>query len=229
MSDDDFVRKGTGVPGLDDMIEGGFPHPSVILVAGGTGTGKTTFAQQFLFAGAADGDQGVYFTTLSEPTQWMLRFASRFRFVRKELFGREIAYVDLGPDLRNFDGDALLDAIDRRIADILPQRIVVDPITVLAHRLGDDYRAFLFDLVNRLKNWHATTLFTGEVAPRELYPADVAYAVDGLVLLTHSAEEEGGARRKYLEVLKMRGTNHITGRHNIDISPDGIVVLKSKF
>jgi KaiC/GvpD/RAD55 family RecA-like ATPase len=42
--------------------------------------------------------------------------------------------------------------------------------------------------------------------------------------------EEGGARRKYLEVLKMRGTNHITGKQSIDITrAEGIMVLKARF
>jgi circadian clock protein KaiC len=45
-----FPRIESGIPGLDEMIEGGFPFPSVILVAGSAGSGKTTFAQRFLFA-----------------------------------------------------------------------------------------------------------------------------------------------------------------------------------
>ena len=48
--------------------------------------------------------------------------------------------------------------------------------------------------------------------------------------VARSLAEELGARRKYLEVLKMRGTNHQTGKHSIDISrKDGIVVLKARF
>ncbi|HVO77816.1 MAG TPA: ATPase domain-containing protein, partial [Methanomassiliicoccales archaeon] len=69
---------------------------------------------------------------------------------------------------------------------------------------------------------------TGEVTPGEMYPPEVSYAVDGIVLLMLS--EEGGARRKYLEVLKMRGTNHITGKQSIDITrAEGIMVLKARF
>jgi circadian clock protein KaiC len=94
--------------------------------------------------------------------------------------------------------------------------------------LKKDYRSFLFDLSNHLKHWNATTLVTGEVQPGELYPPEIAYTVDGIVLLLLS--DEHGDRRKYLEVLKMRGTAHSSGRHSIDISrKEGLVVLKARF
>ncbi|MCG7840980.1 MAG: AAA family ATPase, partial [Methanomassiliicoccales archaeon] len=127
----DLARIQTGIPGLDDMIEGGFPFPSVILVSGTAGTGKTTFALKFLAEGAARGEQGLYFTTLSEPTQWMLRFSSQFEFMRPEFFENEIVYEDLGNHLRGGDSAALLEAIEKRIAEVMPQRIVIDPITVV--------------------------------------------------------------------------------------------------
>jgi circadian clock protein KaiC len=224
----DLARIATGIPGLDEMIEKGFPFPSVILVSGTAGTGKTTFALRFLCEGAARGEQGLYFTTLSEPTQWMLRFSSQFDFMKPEYFDNEIVYEDLGDHLRSGDSDKLIEVIEKRIAEVVPQRIVIDPITVVGEMFGENYRQFLFDLTNRLKNWNATTVVTGEVRPGELYPPEISYAVDGIVLLHLS--EELGARRKYLEVLKMRGTNHLTGKHSIDISrKDGIVVLKARF
>lgn len=224
----ELARIPTGIPGLDEMIEKGFPFPSVILVSGSAGTGKTTFALRFLCEGAARGEQGLYFTTLSEPTQWMLRFSSQFDFMKPEYFDNEIVYEDLGDHLRSGDSDKLIEVIEKRIAEVVPQRIVIDPITVVGEMFGENYRQFLFDLTNRLKNWNATTVVTGEVRPGELYPPEISYAVDGIVLLHLS--EELGARRKYLEVLKMRGTNHLTGKHSIDISrKDGIVVLKARF
>jgi len=223
-----LVRIPSGIPGLDEMVEGGFPFPSVILLSGTAGTGKTTFALKFLCRGAENGEQGLYITTLSEPTQWMLRFASQFDFMKQDYFGDEIVYMDLGAQLREMDPPKLLEVIEEKIAEVLPQRIVIDPVTVIGSMLKGDYRTFLFDMANRLKNWNATTLVTGEVNPGELYPPEISYAVDGIVLLMLS--EEGGSRRKYLEVLKMRGTNHLTGKQSIDITrSEGIVVLKARF
>jgi circadian clock protein KaiC len=218
----------SGIPGLDDMIEGGFPFPSVILVAGSAGAGKTTFAQRFLFTGAEKGEQCLFFSTLSEPAQWMLRYASQFDFIKPEYYGKSVIYEDLGTLLRNCTRDQLLDYIDQKVAEVMPQRIVIDPITVVGTMLKDDYRLFAFELTTRLKNWQATTLLTGEVSPGEIYPAEMSYAVDGVILLMLS--DEGDARRKYIEVLKMRGTNHLTGRQSVDITrKEGVVVLKARF
>ncbi len=224
----DLVRINSGIPGLDEMIEGGFPFPAVIMVSGGAGTGKTTFALKYLSEGAKKGEQGLYFTTLSEPTQWMLRYASQFNFIDPDFFGDKIVYTDLGGMIRDTEPAELLNVIEEKIAEVLPQRIVIDPISVIGGMLKGNYRAFLFDMANRLKNWNATTVVTGEVNPGELYPTELAYACDGIILLLLAEEE--GARRKYLEVLKMRGTNHMTGRQSIDINRnDGIVVLKARF
>ena len=224
----EFPRLESGIVGLDDMIEGGFPFPSVMLVAGSAGSGKTTLAQKFLFAGAQKGEQGLFISTLSEPAQWMLRYASQFEFADPKYYGKEIIYYDIGTALRDYDGQQLLKVIDDKVAEVMPQRIVIDPITVVGAMIKDDYRTFAFDLVTRLKNWQAVTLLTGEVRPGEMYPAEISYAVDGVLLLMLS--DEGDARRKYIEVLKMRGTNHLTGRQSVDITrKDGVVVLKARF
>ncbi len=228
MAQSAFPRIESGIPGLDEMIEGGFPFPSVILVAGSAGSGKTTFAQKFLFAGAEKGEQGLFFSTLSEPAQWMLRYAAQFEFVKPEYYGKEVIYCDLGTLLRKCTGQELLDYIDQKVAEVMPQRIVIDPITVVGTMMKDDYRVFAFDLTTHLKNWQATTLLTGEARPGEMYPAEMSYAVDGVILLMLS--DEGDARRKYVEVLKMRGTNHLTGKQSVDITrKDGVIVLKARF
>jgi len=221
---EEFLRISSGIPGLDDMIEGGLPFPSTILVAGGAGTGKTTFALQFLFDGVKKGEKGLYFTTLSEPTQWLLRFASRFSFVKKEYLEKEVKYVELSVILKE-PKDVVNETIpfmEKNIAEFMPKRIVIDPITVVGDMIGKDYRRFLFNLTTRLKNWQAVTVLTGEVMPSDPYPLEVAYIADGVILLSNIEEEK--RRRRYLEVLKMRGTAHTTGKHLSDIDSDGIIV-----
>ena len=223
---DDLMRTETGIPGLDEMIEGGVPFPSTILLAGGTGCGKTTFALQFLFAGAQRGETGIYFTTFSEPPQWMLRFASRFSFVDREMLGREVRRVELGKILAGEESSrhqaqGLIDALEEEISDCMPQRIVIDPITVLENRLGEYYREFLYNLSAVMKNWQTITLLTGEIHG-DRYPLEVAYSADGVFLLDNVEQEEG--RRRYFEVLKLRGTDHMSGKHSFDISRDGVRV-----
>lgn len=58
----------TGVEGLDDILAGGLQRGRVYLIEGSPGTGKTTIATQFLLAGAAAGERGLYIT-LSETEE----------------------------------------------------------------------------------------------------------------------------------------------------------------
>lgn len=226
MAQEYLERVKSGINGMDDMMQGGFPFPSTVLVAGSAGTGKTTFALQFLAQGVKDGEQGIFFTTLSEPTQWMLRFVTHFTFLDKDSFGRQIKYVDLGPFLRKErDPDKLLTFIDDQISEHMPQRIVMDPISVIGSLIKTDYRMFLYDLSTHLKNWRAISILTGEVLPQEPYPVEISYIVDSVILLSLGLTSEG-SRRKYLEILKMRGTQHATGQHLMDVSQDGITVSK---
>ena len=229
MDDDNgFERLCSGVDGVDPLIQGGYPYPSVVLVAGPAGTGKTTFAQQFLFSGAEQGEIGLYITTLSEPPQWVMHYMSHFKYLNKNHIGSRVIFADIGPFLRDANPEEIIAFIDEKVAETMAQRVVIDPITVIKAFMGKEYRPFLFDLVNHLKNWRAVTILTGEVEPGKLYPQEVAHAVDGVVLLSY--EENEGARRKYFEVLKMRGTNHRTGKQNLTITSDkGVVILSGSF
>ncbi len=71
-------RVPTGVNGLDELMEGGFPAGRSILVSGACGTGKTIFGVQYLYQGAAKySEPGVYVTLDERPDlirQDMLRF-----------------------------------------------------------------------------------------------------------------------------------------------------------
>jgi circadian clock protein KaiC len=64
----------TGVPGLDDVLAGGYAANRVHLVEGQPGSGKTTLALQFLLDGIRRGEPGLY-VTLSETKQELLAVA----------------------------------------------------------------------------------------------------------------------------------------------------------
>ena len=51
-----YHRINSGVPGFDSLIEGGFESESINLVVGGSGSGKTIFALQFLLEGVKKGE-----------------------------------------------------------------------------------------------------------------------------------------------------------------------------
>ena len=96
----------TGVLGLDSVLGGGMPEYSFNLIAGAPGAGKTTLAQQIVFANATAERPALYFTVLGEPTLKMLRYQRQFRFFKPELIESAVRFVNLrggragGPERR---------------------------------------------------------------------------------------------------------------------------------
>jgi circadian clock protein KaiC len=219
-----MVRKTTGIPGLDGMIQGGFPFPCAVLVAGEPGTGKTTFAVQSLFHGAHQGEKGLYITALSEP-QWLVqKFLSSFTFYDQQMVEKGLVnFVDIGPTLTKNPGD-MLSIIKRKIETYQPQRIIIDPITPMTDMLQwrGETREFMHELFAYLKAFNCLAIITAELSYDDISHSQESYMVDGVVLLSYPEEEK--VRRKFLEVLKMRGTKHTTGRQLIDITDEGLAV-----
>jgi len=57
-------RTKSGIPGIDELLEGGFPRGSNVLLSGGAGTGKTIMGMQYLYNGAVNYDEPGLFVTL---------------------------------------------------------------------------------------------------------------------------------------------------------------------
>ncbi|MDQ1371713.1 MAG: KaiC protein [Candidatus Thermoplasmatota archaeon] len=219
-----MTRKTTGIPGLDGMLQGGFPYPSAILVAGEPGTGKTTLAVQSLFHGASEGEKGLYITAISEP-QWLVqRFLSSFSFYDQQLVEKGVVnFIDIGPTLTKNPSD-ILSTIKKQIELYHPARIIIDPITPMTDMLQwrGETREFMHELFAYLKAFECLAIITAELSYDDISHSQESYMVDGVVMLSYPEEEK--VRRKFLEVLKMRGTKHTTGRQLIDITDEGLAV-----
>jgi KaiC/GvpD/RAD55 family RecA-like ATPase len=85
----------TGIPGFDNMLQGGFPKGRMILVMGGPGTGKTIFASQFLYYGAAKQDEKTVYISLDENKphffEEMFTFGWDFQKLERE---RKFTFID---------------------------------------------------------------------------------------------------------------------------------------
>src|SRR5437870_1321354 len=93
--EESIERVHTGIPGLDHVLEGGFPKGARVLLAGGAGCGKTICCGQYLYKGATRyGEPGVYVSTEEPPTEFranMLRFGWDFKKLEAE---KKIGMVD---------------------------------------------------------------------------------------------------------------------------------------
>ena len=214
----------TGVNGLDTVLEGGFLRPSIVLIAGTAGTGKTTFVMQSLFNAAKNEELCMYITALSEPIAMINNFMSRFSFYNISLMGKgNVKYVPIDIEIIHKGREAIIKEMERNIESIKPDRIVIDPVNVFAYGLDEgSQRQFYYDFFASIKGWNSLVLLTGEFNEDELIKSTLGYLVDGIIYISN--EPFYGQNIRYLNVLKMRGQDFYGGKHSCKITKDGFVV-----
>jgi circadian clock protein KaiC len=217
-------RLTTGVERLDEVLYGGIPQYSVVFVAGQPGTGKTILSEQMLFANAAQGRTGLYLSTVSEPAIKVLRFLQGFSFFDQKLFGQKVIYGDLGTPLRQGGPAAMIQHIDELIRANRPQLIVIDSFKAIRDIIRDPlaFREFTSDLAIRLSTWEVTSLLVGEYSAEDIREGPEFAIADGVLFMYGT--EEAQKQKRFIRVMKMRGTPYREGEHFFDISSDGIIV-----
>src|SRR5688572_16877974 len=101
----------TGIPGFDQILGGGVPEFSFNLIAGAPGAGKTTLAQQIMFALSGPTRRALYFTVVGEPALKMLRYQQQFTFFDVARVNESVRFVNLSQDVVNGALDRLLGRI----------------------------------------------------------------------------------------------------------------------
>ena len=222
-------RVTTGVPGLDEMLQGGFLPQTANLVEGAPGTGKTTLGMQFIYHGiVACGEPGLILTFEEFPQQYYTDAASfgwDFRQMERE---GKLRVVMTSPEVTRADLEQVGGRIERLVQQTGAKRILVDSLSHF-ERLTEDsteLRSIVFGFVNALKREGLTAILTREnmalLGESEGTDDALAFLVDSYTLLRYVEIES--TIRKALLVLKMRGSNHDRGIRQFDITSRGIEV-----
>jgi circadian clock protein KaiC len=222
----------TGVEGLDDILEGGFPQGHLYLLEGGTGTGKTTIGLQFLLEGARLGERGLYIS-LASTHQELAEVAHSHGWSLAPL-----CLFELLPTLDRLQPEAQqsvfhpaemeVEAQDRSVRDVVaqqqPQRVVIDSLSEL-RLLAETpflYRRLLLAWRQFFAKQQCTVLLLEEYATDSTTPG-IYSLVHGVLRLEQAAPEYGVTRRR-LQVVKLRSTAFRTGYHDYSIHRGGVVV-----
>jgi len=212
----------TGTPGLDELLHGGLPQGHSLLVIGPTGSGKTILGTRFLQGGVACGETGVLMCF--EKGTSRLRNVELASMVQSgQVSVVESRLVDL--TLEELE-DELMQAIARSGAS----RVVIDSLSELSLYLAAECRRDLRDGVFRLLSGLAkrgvsalvTVGLDEHVSNMNYTRPDMAYITDAMVGMRY-AEVDGQVRR-YMAVVKVRGSSHSHDVREYRITEDGLEI-----
>jgi len=220
-------RVPTGIDGLDTLIEGGFLRGDVILVAGGTGSGKTIFSTQFIYNGATRyGEKGVY-ATFEEDAKTLKRNMLRFGFDLEKLEQEgAIRVIDL-ETLRGGGLSANIEYILGALDKIKGKRLVIDSLTAFLSACTEklEYRMLMHLIYRMLKTRGYTTVMTCSVpkGAKTLGLGIEEFIADSVIFLGNSIDNLE-LKTRFL-IHKMRGTDHSRKYHNVIITDKGLQIV----
>ena len=218
----------TGIKKMDNLLNGGFPEKSVILVSGGPGSGKTLLSLKFILEGARRGER-CCFITLNEDKDDVLRACEGINSLNdvKKYLGKNLAIEYIPMSQSNLSIKNFTDIIgDYPKVD----RIVLDNVNKLLmfSDTKKSYRAYLIEILRTLKSTKASMILCETDDDSRLDSGNFeAFECDGIIQLSFLDLEEKPMRS--LTVHKMRFTNFEPKvRHELKIDPKDITLSKSK-
>lgn len=238
--EEDYVS--TGIPGVDKILaEKGIPRGHTILVSGGPGSGKTTFAIQFLYTGVTQHDEaGVYVTLDEEPgdiKKNMLKYGWDLKKLEEE---KKLVFINVSPvrvapseragliqiGMKEFRLVKLLEAIRQGVEEVNAKRLIVDPVTIFALQYPNEIERIyaMRDLMRDLKKTGSTNLLISELRGTgvEREHQFEEYLAQGVILLRTFLKD--GELVRVFQVEKMRGLAIDNQPRPYEISAKGIEV-----
>ena len=235
-------RVRTYVPGLDEILYGGIPERSVVLVSGGPGTGKSILGKQFLYNGLVRDEPGVFVALEEHPVavrrsfrhfNWdITKFEKEGKFAIVDAFTAGIGSASQREKYVVKDVDnvhELVDVLRQAIKDTGAKRVTIDSVSTLYLTKPSIARSTVMLLKRVIAGLGTTALFISQVSvgERGFGGPGVEHAVDGIIRL--DLDEIDGKLYRSIIVWKMRDTKISMVRHPMDITDEGVVIYWDKY
>ena len=220
----DIKKLPSGVPGLDEVLGGGIPELSFNLIAGGPGSGKTTLAQQIMFATASPERPALFITILGEPPIKMLRYQQQFSFFNAAKISGCVRFLHLGAELLAGGLEKVLARIVEEVEATSPKLVFVDSFRAVVRKSMEpgqmELQSFIQRLSLQLTGWEATTFLIGEYESLDAECNPILTVADGIIWISQATSRNSIVRK--VQVVKMRGQGQIPGLHTAKISQAGL-------
>ena len=218
------VRLGSGVPGLDQLLGGGFLRRSVTLVSGSAGVGKSMLGLQFLLEGAAQKQPGLYVTLEEGPEQIMAGADALSLPLRAAVDAGlvQILYVSR----EHLRAGQFLSVLGDRLEALQASRVVLDAATQMLteHMAIDELRHVLYKLLVRFKILGITSVLTLEAplvySTERVTEQGLSPIADNLLMLRYQNSDE--RLSPMLTIVKTRGSEHDRRTHPIAVGKGGM-------
>lgn len=203
---DTLTRVPFGIPELDNVLEGGLPERSLLLLSGNGGTGKTILSTQFLYAGLLKGEKGIYVSFAENKEDYlnnMARFGMQIRKMEDEGLFKFMDFAVMGESVIS----KIIELLVSTVISFKAERLVIDSINTILESLDQNaVRTFIHSIVGRLvKSYGVTTIIIGElpIGKPTIGLSIEEFVADGVIILKQNV---GTIERREMNILKMRGT-----------------------
>ncbi|UCH56627.1 MAG: AAA family ATPase [Candidatus Bathyarchaeota archaeon] len=217
------TRVRTGIPGMDDLLEGGFIRNSTVLLRGKAGSGKTIFGLQYLLYGALHDEPGILLSieeTKKDLYRESLRFGWNLEFLERQ---GKLAILE-----KHTQYSITIHEIEKAALRIGAKRVVVDSIPALfssyPNELQPSEHRSAFHLLCQVltDSCDCTVILISETdwSERLFYEE---YVPKGVIELSTKMME--GIARKFLLIKKMREVRHSKREHLYEITDNGFTLF----
>jgi len=223
----------TGIPGMDDITEGGLPAGRPTLICGDAGSGKTLFAVEFLVHGVTQYQEPGVLVAFDENAEELAQNSASLGFRLKELIAHkklviDYVHIERGEihETDDYNLEGLFVRLGFAIDAIGAKRVALDSVETLFAGLSNT--AILRSELRRLFRWFkdkgVTAVITAERGGGSLTRNGLEeYISDCVILLDHRVNDQVATRR--LRVVKYRGSRHGTDEYPFLIGDRGLSVL----
>jgi len=212
-----------GIPGIDELTNGGLIPKTLNLLTGTTGTGKTVMSSQFIYTGAKEFNQNGVYVTFEEPIESIkescLNFGWDFEPLEKK---GKVVFVRYDP----FHVEDIYELIETNIKKINAERVVIDSVSALGLYVKEasEIRRMIFNIAFLLRKLDCTSVLISEILPMQNALSRFGveeFVTDGVIVLYYTKIRSQFSRA--LTIWKMRSSKHSTKLHPYRITNKGVI------